>query len=508
MKKDIHSSKFAKGMALSVAALLFPLLAFSQVRIDWQQCYGNVESRDWAASIAPTDDGFLVLGQVYYPLNEGLCSCATENDHTPWLIRIDRQGKMVRQYCWDDEWGYTHACEPISIRKANSQNSKEYYLSLHRWGRVIITKLNDNEEELWRKELDWFGNSICPTDDGGLFLGGSLGYINKNENDTLLKMDSDGNTEWGLSLGLTDLNSADATKVYQTNEGAYYAIVNITSGSALYKIGRTGQIEWRRDYGRGGNDVLSHLVELEDGFLLGGRIVSEIEGHHGDRSDVWLVRTDKEGEVQWERCYGGSYFDGCSTVFSNPNGGFTVFANSHSNDGDVQSNSQGNPDIRRIWIFHVDAFGNLQWERSIGTADYPVSSNGVIQTKAYSYVVAGWMPWEESPSGDVNCSNNELLPESKYNFWVFQVTDTLNSTDLPEPMSKANAQVYPNPTQGTVFIQGIEPVEVQVYNAKGQWVRSFQGTNEIPVGDLPKGLYCIKAILEDGTTFSDKVVKE
>ncbi|MBQ8956879.1 MAG: hypothetical protein IJ057_00015 [Bacteroidales bacterium] len=63
-------------MALAVAALLFPMIAMSQVRIDWQQCYGNVESSDWAASIAPTDDGFLVFGQVDPPLNEGLFSCS------------------------------------------------------------------------------------------------------------------------------------------------------------------------------------------------------------------------------------------------------------------------------------------------------------------------------------------------------------------------------------------------------------------------------------------------
>ena len=242
-------------------------------------------------------------------------------------------------------------------------------------------------------------------------------------------------------------------------------------------------------------------------MLLGGRVASGMEGHHGDR-DAWLVRTDKEGNVLWSRCYGGSYFDGCNTVFHNPNGGFTVFANSNSNDGDVESNSQGAANVGKIWVFHVDPSGELQWERSFGAVNQDVYCNDVAQTKDYQYVVAGWARWEESYSGDVNCSNIELIPGSGVNYWVLHVTDTINSAGLDEPLQQAGMQLCPNPTDGTVFIMGMEPTEVRVYDALGQWVKTYRGTDRVFLGDLPKGLYLIKATCEDGKICVGKVVKE
>ena len=59
-----------------------------------------------------------------------------------------------------------------------------------------------------------------------------------------------------------------------------------------------------------------------------------------------------------------------------------------------------------------------------------------------------------------------------------------------------------------VHIKGIEPVEVMVYDAIGQCVKTFHDTIEIPLGDLPKGMYLINAVLADGKVYSDKVVKE
>ena len=505
MKKNIKRSRISCRIAVTIIFMLIPYFSFSQVRIDWQNCYGNVESMDWAVGIAPTDDGFFVLGQVTHPLNEGLCSCTIENERTPWLISINRQGDLSGQYCWNDNTlNYTGICVPIDIKKANTPNGKEYYLSIHRYGQVIITKLNEDGEELWRKELGWIGTSMFPTDDGGLFLGGTYGHIDKGEIDTLFKMDSDGNTEWGLSLGSMVLWDSDPTSVYQAKDGGYYAMYNTMTGTALFRISSTGQIEWKRIYGQSKDDLLLHLVDFEDGILLGGYAFSEIEGQH-DKGDAWLVCTDKEGDIKWERCFGGSYFDKCTILFHNPNDSFTVFANSYSNDGDVQSNNQGTPDVRKIWIFNVNATGELQWERSIGAIDHHVCCNDVIQTKAYNYVVAGWMHWDESHSGDVDCSNSELIPNSDYNYWVLHVTDTINSAGVNEPLSPIEVQVFPNPAKGTVYIQGIEPAEVLVYNAIGQIVKTLRDINEIGVDDLPEGLYVLCITDKEGISVTKRI---
>ena len=159
-------------------------------------------------------------------------------------------------------------------------------------------------------------------------------------------------------------------------------------------------------------------------------------------------------------------------------------------------------------MFHINDMGALEWELSIGAIQHSVRCNDVIQTCDYRYVLAGWMWNEDTPSGDVNCSNSQLLPSSEYNYWVLQVTDTINSAGVSEPVLQNEMRVFPNPTNELFYIAGLEPVEVQVLDDLGQRLKTFHCTNEIHLGGLPRGLYFIKAIMEDGKVYLDKVVKE
>ena len=66
--------------------------------------------------------------------------------------------------------------------------------------------------------------------------------------------------------------------------------------------------------------------------------------------------------------------------------------------------------------------------------------------------------------------------------------------------------VYPNPAKDRVVIEGIEAAEVNVYNALGQLVKTVRGTNEIPVADLPQGVYMLRIADIEGRIFMEKVM--
>ena len=68
--------------------------------------------------------------------------------------------------------------------------------------------------------------------------------------------------------------------------------------------------------------------------------------------------------------------------------------------------------------------------------------------------------------------------------------------------------VHPNPTTGTVRVEGEKAAEIQVFNALGQLVKTVQNTNEVNLHGLPQGIYLMRVALDDGTVFTDKVVKE
>ena len=69
--------------------------------------------------------------------------------------------------------------------------------------------------------------------------------------------------------------------------------------------------------------------------------------------------------------------------------------------------------------------------------------------------------------------------------------------------------VYPNPAKENVLIQGIEPAEVQVYNALGQLVKTVQGTNEVDLSGVVEGVYLLRIMDAEGKIHVARVaVKE
>ena len=76
--------------------------------------------------------------------------------------------------------------------------------------------------------------------------------------------------------------------------------------------------------------------------------------------------------------------------------------------------------------------------------------------------------------------------------------------DVEETVAE-QVSVYPNPAKKNVLIKGIEPTEVQVYNALGQLVKTVRDANEIPVTDLPEGVYLLRITDVEGKVYTNKI---
>ena len=77
--------------------------------------------------------------------------------------------------------------------------------------------------------------------------------------------------------------------------------------------------------------------------------------------------------------------------------------------------------------------------------------------------------------------------------------------DDVEETAAEQVSVYPNPAKENVLIKGIEPTEVQVYNALGQLVKTVRDANEIPVTDLPEGVYLLRITDVEGKVYTNKI---
>ncbi len=517
---------------------------------------------DEPAGFASTNNGFIIEG--WSELGSGMVSCGTQGIKGTWTIRIDENLNIVNQECNQD-------CRYHGIFNAKDNDNEYYYFGKKGFpatgnaGLAIMRgdgELNVIWERLLGCEDHFFPYSLSgvATNDGGVvctamhgeWACGDVSQYYGGSDIWVVKLDKNGNLEWETTIG-TDGSEGEGD-VFIAEDGGIYLVCDsynqFVSGSIescvhsggyadgiLVKMSADGEVEWNRCYGGNKNDLSSNVIELPDGYLLGGHSSSsdgDLQGagyHPGHwygqphmplTSDIWLLRTDLDGNVLWSKCYGGTKDEQIVKVFLNEDGGFTVFGTTMSLDGDSQSANNLKPAWNleignKLWVFRTDSNGNLLWERAIGT-----------QTEAHEYLAdvikhndreytmlaeSGCSNGEiEMPCGDYNCTNDTAyLLHSHNNYWVLHVTDTVDYTtwqvpEWPRPLDEA-LLVYPNPTNGTVTIGGLGVAEVKVYNVLGQLVNTVQGTNEINISNLKQGVYFVSIITENKERFIRKIVK-
>lgn len=488
-----------KTKSVILLSFLFVIVSslFGQIRIDWQQTYGGQlpNCYDEAWGIAPTDDGYLVAGVGRSP-NSGMVTCDFGQQTTGnWLLKIGYHGELLWQTCYP-------AIYPLDFDRSITNKNVYYSIGEGRYpttgkASLGIAKYDADGELLWLRNLGNENYSFpyekygCATTDGGVIggaqlafpEGGDIGHYYGQSDGWIIKLDSLGQSEWEISIGTTGTEFIH--HLSNAADGGYYAYLSgytigdgsieacdihvglYTNDNILVKLSYQGEVEWTRCYGGSNSENSYCFMELDDGLLLAGISDSEdgdLQGanyhlgywHTGVRTtDVWLLRTDIDGNILWSRCYGGSGFDTPWRVFQNVDGGFTVFGLTESKDGDVQSAQNliyPTGDLgRKLWMFRTDANGNLLWERAIGhTMCSRIGIGDVLKESDREYAIAATsetMLGEHN--GDYYCTNDTLFDGHTMNYWVLHVTDTVNydTLGIMEHGVLANGQfeVYPNP---------------------------------------------------------------
>ena len=110
---------------------------------------------------------------------------------------------------------------------------------------------------------------------------------------------------------------------------------------------------------------------------------------------------------------------------------------------------------------------------------------------------------------DFGC-DSFLLCEYKDGEQVFENpeynTCYIDETSVQE-QDLQHVSLYPNPAKGKVIIEGIQPAEVQVFNALGQLMKTVRDANEINISNLKQGVYFVSIITENKERFIRKIVK-
>ncbi|MBK7849725.1 MAG: T9SS type A sorting domain-containing protein [Bacteroidetes bacterium] len=140
----------------------------------------------------------------------------------------------------------------------------------------------------------------------------------------------------------------------------------------LFKIDYNGNLIWEKSYGGSfGHDAANNMqITADGGIIMVGEASSQdgdVIGLHGSNSDIWVVKTDSSGNLLWQKCLGGGNDEVGNEIKETKDGGYILIGteNSLSGDGDI-SFSHRPPDA---WVVKLDSVGNLLWEKTLGGYD-------------------------------------------------------------------------------------------------------------------------------------------
>jgi predicted transcriptional regulator len=195
-----------------------------------------------------------------------------------------------------------------------------------------------------------------------------------------VKLDSSGNVQWTKTIG----GSSDdfAYSIIQSSDGGY-VIAGYTQsfgagGSDIYvvKLDSSGNVQWVKTIGGSDWDVAYSIIQSSDGgYVVAGRTYSFGAG----KADMYVVKLDSAGNVQWAKTIGGSDDDRAYSIIQSSDGGYVVA-------GYTTSFGAGKEDM---YVVKLDSSGNVQWTKTIGGSDKDVARS-IIRSSDGGYIVAGY----------------------------------------------------------------------------------------------------------------------
>jgi hypothetical protein len=350
------------------------------INIIWEKTYGGAYD-DHGISVQQTSDGGYIATGCIEPSSAG--------NYEVYLIKTDPNG--------DSLWTKTYSGVESSVGYSVQQSPEGGYIIAGQNiivnsidAELYVIKTDENGNIMWTKNYgkadhQEAGLSIQITNDGGYIIAGTTDYVLPFPGNVyLVKINIDGDTLWTRIFDFGDYGAC----VQQSDDGGYI----ITGASSthyetqkmdvfLIKTDEDGNMLWAKTYGGEKSEEGKSVIQTSDGgYAVTGIVFNGSEC-------TFFMKTDADGDTLWTKMYEGGI--GYS-VLQTSDGGYIIAGET------AYSSTSGND----IMILKTDSDGNILWTSTCGGANYD-SAQFIIETSDGAYIMVGTTESFGSGSYDV-----------------------------------------------------------------------------------------------------------
>jgi hypothetical protein len=323
-------------------------------------------SDDEAWSIIQSSDGGYVVAGRTWSFGAG--------GRDIYLVKLDSSGnvqwtKTIGGSSYDEAWSIIQSSDGGYVVAGGTLSFGGFY----------VVKLDSVGNIEWTKIIGCCGaRSIIQSSDGGYVVAGN-GPGAGGDDFYVVKLDSSGNVQWSKTIGGSDDDVA--WSIIQSSDGGYVVAGWTESFGAgdrdmfVVKLDSSGNVQWSKTIGGSDWDEAYSIIQSSDGGYV---VAGETRSFGAGNGDIYVVKLDSSGNVIWTKTIGGSDWDEAYSIIQSSDGGYVVA-------GETRSFGAGNGDI---YVVKLDSSGNVIWTKTIGGSDWDEALS-IIQSSDGGYVVAG-----------------------------------------------------------------------------------------------------------------------
>jgi hypothetical protein len=331
----------------------------------WYKTYGGMGVNAFKGLDLTPDGGFIVAGQT--EINGSLDA---------WIVKMDINGNILWETIYGNPDGDDGFWPVISTSDGGYFAGGWYYNSSSEKWDALMMKTDANGTISW---IQTFGGAeddlffgVIETSDGFIGVGYTKSFTSGLCDALIVKTDFNGTMIWMKTIGkkkyyyeLDSIIEAHDGNSYLIS-GGYASQQPLESGNGwLLKIDEDGNELWNRSYGTSLLfDWLPGITPTNDGYIMvggtrGGPFGSLGLGLWG--TDIWLIKTDEEGNKEWEKRFGVPFLiDYSMSVQQTDDDGFILVGHAYGIGmlGEPQFGSWS-----KICLIKTDSNGNINWTR-------------------------------------------------------------------------------------------------------------------------------------------------